>query len=157
MTQKFPIDSAWFVDQMRGRGKSLRGLARFMDMDAAAVSRMLNGQRNMSAAEQDKVAAFLGVGISEIAVHRGTLQAGFGEKSQERYTAGTGLETLGEARMFTEADIIYKDGERWVHGPEGLLPLDPLFGCMKGSLLIPEDLDPTTPIEFEWGGKLYNE
>jgi transcriptional regulator with XRE-family HTH domain len=157
MAQKFPIDSGWFVEQLKQRGRSLRGLARFMTMDAAAVSRMLNGQRGMSAAEQDRVAAFLGVSLSEIAMHRGELQSGFGEKKQEGYLAGPDPVLIDAVEMFTEADIIQKDGKEWIQGPDGLLPLHPIFGCMKGTMIIPPDLDLTAPIDdVEWSDKIYN-
>lgn len=157
MTQKFPIDTAWFRRALNQRGASLRALARFMDMDAAAVSRMLNGQRGMSAAEQDQVAAFLGVGLSEIAAHRGPLQTGFSEKQQEAYAAEPAPAL--EEKMFSEADIIYKDGEQWFQGPDGLLPLPSIYGCMKGTMTFLDDVDLTAPIDwdYEWGKKLYNE
>jgi len=157
MTQKLPIDSAWFRNVLARRRESLRALARFMQMDAAAVSRMLNGQRGMSAAEQDKVAAFLGIGLSEVAAHRGGLQAGFSENQQEAYTAEPAPSP--EEKMFTEADIVYKDGQRWFQGPDGLLPLHPIYGCMKGTMTVLDDVDLTVPIdwEYEWGEKLYNE
>ena len=111
----------------------------------------------MSAAEQDRLSAFLEVTLAEIAMHRGIPQPGFGETNQEGYSAEARFDVSPETRMFTEADIIYEDGKRWIQGPDGLLPLDPLFGCMKGSPLLPDDLDPTMLIEFEWSGKLYHE
>jgi transcriptional regulator with XRE-family HTH domain len=158
MPQKFPIDSAWFFEQLKQRAKSLRGLARYMDMDPAAVSRMLNGQRNMSAAEQDRVAEFLDIGLLQIAAHRGALQPGFEERKQEGYAADDGPSPVEAVEMFTEGDIIYEDGERWIQGPDGLLALHPIFGCMKGTMIIPPDLDLTAPIDdVEWSDKIYNE
>jgi transcriptional regulator with XRE-family HTH domain len=156
MAQKIPIDSVWLRNALQRRGASLRALARFMQMDAAAVSRMLNGQRGMSAAEQDKVATFLDVSLSEIAAHRQALSAGFAEKQQDAYAAEPARRPADE-KMFTEADIIHKDGKRWFPGPEGLLPLPAIYGCMEGTLTFLDDVDLTAPIEFEWGEKLYNE
>ena len=158
MTRKFPIDSAWFRNGLARRGESLRGLARFMQIDAAAVSRMLNGHRGMSAAEQDKVAAFLGVGLADVAAHRGEPPTGFAEWQQDADEAEP-KPVAADEKMFTEADIIYKDGKRWFQGPDGLLPLHPIFGCMKGTMTILDDVDLTAPIDwdYEWGEKLYNE
>jgi len=157
MVRKYSIDSQWFHQQLVRRGKSLRGLAKFMQMDPAAVSRMLNGQRNMSADEQDHIARFLGVDLQEIALHRGGLKAGFEEEKQDAYVADTSFAPVEEVAMFTAGAIIFKEGQRWIEGPDGLLPLHPIFGCMKGTMNIPADLDLTAPIDFEWSDKLYNE
>ena len=45
MTQT--IDKRWFFKQLEAQRKSVRGLARHLDMDASAVSRMFSGQRKM--------------------------------------------------------------------------------------------------------------
>lgn len=39
------IDKKWFLKLLDERQISVRGLARHMDLDASAVSRMLSGQR----------------------------------------------------------------------------------------------------------------
>jgi transcriptional regulator with XRE-family HTH domain len=157
MNRKHPIDSEWFRQMLKQQGKSVRGLARFMGMDPAAVSRMLNGLRSMSAAEQDKVSEYLGVGLEEVAVHRSTFEGGFAEKKQEAYAAPSepGVRKT-DIKMFTEADIIYKDGERWMQGPDGLIRVHPAFGCMKGTMTIPDDLDLTAPND-DWGSVYEND
>ena len=33
---------------------------------------------------------------------------------------------------------------------------DPIFGCMKGTMIIPPDLDLTAPVDIEWG-KVYED
>lgn len=62
--------------------------------------------------------------------------------------------------MFTENDIIYKDGKRYMETEDGeLLELHPAFGCMKGTITVMPGVDLTAPMdwEVEWGEKLYNE
>ena len=64
------IDTAWFHQQLEQRGESVRGLARFIGIDPSAVSRMLKGERKMSAEEQDQIPNFLSVNLEEIAARR---------------------------------------------------------------------------------------
>ncbi|MCV9999852.1 helix-turn-helix domain-containing protein [Pararhizobium sp. YC-54] len=152
------IDTAWFHRQLNRRNQSVRGLARFMNVDPSAVSRMLKGERKMSAEEQDRIAAFFGVSVEEVAAHRRGEPSGFSESKQEPYQAGIGTPKLEPPmKMFTEADIIHKDGKRWMEGPDGtLLELHPIFGCMKGTMTIPDDLDLTAPADPGWG-KVYED
>jgi len=156
MKQKYPIDTLWFRQQLKSKNKTAAGLGRYLGLHKSAVSKLLSGQRDMTASEQDQVADYLGVGIAQIAAHRGVVQTGFGERKQENYeTSATAPEP--EMKMFTEADIIFKDGKRWMQGPDGLIPLHPIFGCMKGTLTTAPGVDLTEPMDFEWGGELYNE
>ena len=152
------IDKAWFHQQLDERGESVRGLARFMGLDASAVSRMLKGERKMSAEEQDLISNFLGVNLEEIAARRRGEQVGFGESKQSGYQAG---ETASPpVKMFTKDDIIYEDGKRWMEGGDGkLVELHPAYGCMEGTITIMPGVDLTAPMDWEeeWGEKLYNE
>ena len=149
------IDTAWFHQQLDERGESVRGLARFMELDASAVSRMLKGERKMSADEQDRISTFLGIDLAEIAARRRGDQVGFGESKQAVYDGGGAK--AAPVKMFTEADIIYKDGKRYMETEAGeLLELSPIFGCMKGTMTIPDDLDLTAPADPDWG-KVYDD
>lgn len=153
------IDTAWFHQQIEARNESVRGLARFMGIDPSAVSLMLRGKRKMSADEQDQIADFLGVRLDEIAARRRGVQLGFGENKQAAYKAqpASPYPEPPDVKMFTEADIIYKDGKRWMEAPDGrLLELHPMFGCMKGTMTIPDDLDLTAPADPDWG-KVYED
>ena len=153
------IDTAWFHQQLDTRGESVRGLARFMGLDPSAVSRMLKGERKMSADEQDQVSNFLGVNLEEIAARRRGDYGGFGESKQAGYEASNHPE-LPPAKMFTKDDVIYKDGKRYMETKEGeLLELHPAWGCMEGTITVMPGVDLTAPIDWdeEWGEKLYNE
>lgn len=155
------IDSDWFYGKLAEREASLRDMARFMKLDPSAVSRMLKGERKMSAEEQDQISDFLGVGLEEVAIRRRGKQTGFGEKKQEAYAQDVGRSALEPpVEMFTEADIIHKDGKRWMEAPDGtLIELHPAFGCMKGTITVMPGVDLTAPMDWdeEWGEKLYNE
>ncbi|RJT42109.1 XRE family transcriptional regulator [Mesorhizobium waimense] len=65
------IDKDWFIEKLAEGGKSVRGLARHLGVDASAVSRMLSGQRKMKMEEANEIARFLGAPISEVLVHSG--------------------------------------------------------------------------------------
>ncbi|WP_112973692.1 MULTISPECIES: helix-turn-helix domain-containing protein [unclassified Rhizobium] len=157
------IDSAWFYEKLSARDASLRDMARFMGLDPSAVSRMLSGERKMSAEEQDQIADYLGLPLAEVAAHRRGDAAGLAEKKQAGYEGGGTAPVLPDeppVKMFTEDDVIYKDGKRWMELEDGtLIELHPAWGCMKGTLTIMPGVDLTAPMDWdeEWGEKLYNE
>ncbi len=70
-TEKHEIDADWFKDKLSEKRTSLRGLARHMEMDPSAVSRMLSGQRRMQVQEASQIALFLGTTVSEVLSHAG--------------------------------------------------------------------------------------
>ena len=65
------IDKGWFFNTLIQRKRSLRGLARYMEIDPSAVSRMFSGERRMQMDEIAKIATFLGVGVAEVLTHAG--------------------------------------------------------------------------------------
>lgn len=60
------LDKVWFQEQLHLRGKSLRGLAKHLEIDPSAASRMLSGARKMKMPEAEKIARFLSVPVDEI-------------------------------------------------------------------------------------------
>ena len=134
MVQKFPIDSAWFFARLREKGYSLRRFAGEMAMDPSAVSRMLNGQRNMTADEQDRVAVLLHLPLQEVAAHRKPVPEGLSERTQAGYEALDAGESPAERP-------VRKNDDPYRH---------PIFGCMKGTMIIPDDLDLTAPADPDW-------
>lgn len=60
------MDTKWFRDRLADRGMSQRGLARAMGLDAAAVSLMLRGKREMKLTEAAEVARLLGVPAEDV-------------------------------------------------------------------------------------------
>jgi transcriptional regulator with XRE-family HTH domain len=158
------IDSDWFYKKLKENGSSASELARYLNLDPSSVSRMLKGERKMSAEEQDGVSAFLSVPLEIVAIHRrgeGEFY-GLSERKQEAYSAGSGPpDTDPSQKMFSEEDIIYKDGKRWMEKEDGaLVELHPAYGCMKGTITVMPGVDLTAPMDwdgYEWGEKLYNE
>lgn len=65
------IDGPWFHSQLQQRRLSLRGLAKHMDIDPSAVSRMFSGQRKMQLEEAQQIAAFLRVAVADVLQHAG--------------------------------------------------------------------------------------
>jgi transcriptional regulator with XRE-family HTH domain len=120
MEAAMAIDTAWFHQQLEKRGSSVRGLARHLGLDASAVSRMLKGERKMSAEEQDRIAAFLGLSLEEVASHRRGGPAGFGESEQSPYSAD--VDQMGphdaSKEWYSEKDVIYR-GRQALDGRSG--------------------------------------
>ncbi len=135
------IDKAWFSQQLKKRGGSQADLARFLRLDRSAVTRMLNGERNMSVEEQDRIAEYLDVPVGDVALHRRGGAAGFSENSQATYAGPSS--SRGQGR-----DVRNVGAAERRH---------PIFGCMKGTITVMPDVDLTEPVDFEWGEKLYNE
>lgn len=60
------MNTEWFRQLMATRKLSQRGLAKLMDLDPAAVSLMMRGQRRMTNAEAHQLSTILGASITEI-------------------------------------------------------------------------------------------
>ena len=69
--EKQVIDRDWFFQKLEENRKSVRGLARHLEVDASAVSRMLSGKRKMKMEEANQIALFLGAPVSEVLKHAG--------------------------------------------------------------------------------------
>lgn len=60
------MDTLWFRDKLKDKKLSQRGLAKLMELDPAAVSLMLRGQRKMTPHEAHQISVILGVPILEV-------------------------------------------------------------------------------------------
>ncbi len=65
------IDKDWFLRRLGDNNKSVRGLARHLNIDASAASRMLSGERRMKMDEASSIAQFLGVHVKDVLKHAG--------------------------------------------------------------------------------------
>ncbi|MGJ5032254.1 helix-turn-helix domain-containing protein [Bradyrhizobium sp. HKCCYLS2038] len=65
------IDGAWFTKRLEEKQLSMRGLARHLELDVSAVSRMFSGSRKMKMNEASAIAHFLGAPVSEVLKHAG--------------------------------------------------------------------------------------
>lgn len=131
------IDSKWFYGKLDDKGASLRDMARFMALDPSAVSRMLNGERKMSADEQDAIAIYLGVSLLEVAAHRRGEKKGFAEEGQEAFT------------LEDEEVAVPGDGKQAEVDAPGSF-LDRIRDRMKGTVRIAPGTDLTAPVDSEW-------
>ncbi|MBB3975390.1 transcriptional regulator with XRE-family HTH domain [Rhizobium azooxidifex] len=145
------IDSTWFYQQLEKDGRSLRAMARAMGLDPSSLSRMLRGERRMTADEQDGIAAYLGVSLLEVAAHRRGERQGFAEEGQEalKTDADRGSASMPEGGRGTVGGRTESEAE-----PDNFY--DRVRGCMKGTVTIPEGVDLTEPTDPEWA-KVYDD
>lgn len=61
-----PMNTDWFRQQLASRKLSQRGLAKLLDLDPAAVSLMLRGQRRMTNEEAHRISGVIGSPITEV-------------------------------------------------------------------------------------------
>jgi len=66
VVQSKRMNTRWFRRQLQDKHLSQRGLAKLLDLDPAAVSLMLRGQRRMTLKEAHRIAQILGVQTSEV-------------------------------------------------------------------------------------------
>ena len=135
------IDSAWFYQQLEKEGRSLRAMARAHGLDPSSVSRMLRGERKMTADEQDGIAAYLGIPLTDVAARRRGEATGFAERGQEPLTMdGKAQRGAGTAAEPAPGDNFY----------------DRVRGRMKGTVTIAPGVDLTAPVDPEWA-KVYDD
>lgn len=60
------MNTDWFRQLLAARKLSQRGLSKLLDLDAAAVSLMLRGQRRMTTHEAHQISVILGVPVTEV-------------------------------------------------------------------------------------------
>ncbi|MFP5078139.1 helix-turn-helix domain-containing protein [Rhizobium sp. YIM 134829] len=137
------IDSAWFYEQLASNGRSVRDLARFLDLDPSSVSRMLRGERKMSAEEQDGVAKYLGLPLADIVARRRGEAVGLGER---------GLEPL----VMDETDFEVRERGAVRRAVAGLSFYDRVRGCMKGTISVAPGVDLSAPTDPDWA-KVYDD
>lgn len=68
---KSGIDKAWFIGKLADHQRSMRDMAKHIDVDVAKLSRTFSGERKMQMAEATKIAQFLGTHVTEVLRHAG--------------------------------------------------------------------------------------
>jgi transcriptional regulator with XRE-family HTH domain len=146
------VDKDWFKAQLAKAGLSMRAAARMLGIDASALSRTLNGERRFKLEEVRSLAEILAVPADEIMAHasgaKGAAPSGFGEPSQAPYSA----EAL-EAKRSNKPPANTGPPGRSTKGP---YPKSPLFGCLKGIMVVGPGVDLTQPADPDWG-KVYDD
>lgn len=97
------IDKRWFFSRLEEQNKSVRALARHLEIDPSAVSRMFSGQRRMKMEEANAIARFLNAPVSEVLTH-----------------AGVSLEPVLSSRIVLAATIGGKGEVERMHEPKPL-------------------------------------
>lgn len=138
------IDREWLLAQLKKRNMNQSDLARVLNRHRSAVSQLLAGKRRLTVEEQDRISEVFGVSVGEISARRALNNAGFGERGQAPFKAE--LDVKKESGSKRAPDVDDDD-----------LPDHPIWGAMEGTIKVMPDVDLTAPMEFEWGGKLYNE
>lgn len=77
------VDTDWFKERLTAQEMSMRGLARNIGLDVAAVSLMLNGKRKMSVQEAGAIASQLNVSVEEVLKRAGVERLGAREAMAE--------------------------------------------------------------------------
>lgn len=72
------INKKWFIRKLEEREKSLRALARYMNIDPSAVTHMFNNERRMQLNEAELIAQFLMVPIDDVLRNAGVKLQGSG-------------------------------------------------------------------------------
>lgn len=65
------VDKLWFRERLREKEWTQQKLAEWLELDKAAVTRMLNGERQVGLAEASKIAKGLGLDLRETIEHLG--------------------------------------------------------------------------------------
>lgn len=119
------VDKQWFLDRQAEKSLSLRKMAKLMDIDPSALSRMLNGQRKIKPSEIRSMAGILGTSDAEILAHivgKGATTAVVSESSAAAF--------VNKSRAARISD-------------------HPGFGFMKGLIKIEDGFDITGPFGDE--------
>lgn len=119
------IDKDWFIEKLAEGGKSVRGLARHLGVDASAVSRMFSGQRKMKMEEANEIARFLGTSVADVLVHAG-VSIGLEEQSTSILLAAIidergVMEMLAEPKPLPQAVIERAQASITVHGSSRII------------------------------------
>jgi len=65
------IDKQWFNIKLKEKNKSQSGLARHLNVDRSAITRMLSNERKIKLDEATKIAEFLETSVEEVLHHAG--------------------------------------------------------------------------------------
>jgi transcriptional regulator with XRE-family HTH domain len=141
---------------MEAQGLSQSEVARRMDLDRSAVTRILKGERGVKSGDVVKIATILKVSETEILKHVEPAVQVEHRGRKSRQPAAARHPGFG----FMEGQVVFKnvtdmsgENEEYIVPPMGA---HPLFGCMVGTLTLVPDVDYTAPADPDWG-KVYDD
>lgn len=137
------IDGAWFTQKLEENNKSMRGLAKHLEVDVSAVSRMFSGTRKMKMNEASAIAHFLGAPVSEVLRHAGVAVDLDGQPTQVMLAAAINekgqLERLSEPRPLPQAVIDRAQAAVTLNNPNGSRILAAQVRALQGPLAFLDD------------------
>lgn len=137
------IDGAWFTKKLEENNKSMRGLARHLDVDVSAVSRMFSGSRKMKMNEASAIAHFLGAPVSEVLRHAGVAVDLDGQPTQVMLAAAINekgqLERLSEPRPLPQTIIDRAQAAVTLSNPDNGRILAAQVRALQGPLAFLDD------------------
>ena len=107
-TQRNQVDKDWFHRRLQDGKKSVRGLARHLELDPSAVSRMLSGQRKMGIDEATAIARFIGEPVNEVLSHAG-VSDGTGVSMSTSIMLSATIDESGNISSLEEPTILPQD------------------------------------------------
>ncbi len=144
------IDKDWFFERLERAGKSLRGLARHLDIDPSAASRLFSGQRHMKLDEAERIARFIGEPVEEVLRRAGVKLTG--ERTRRinfDYTISeTGKVERGEPRSLPASVIARVEAATTSEGPINAAQVRApkgLLGMFDDALVLFADTDAVEP------------
>ncbi|KYK44566.1 transcriptional regulator [Bradyrhizobium liaoningense] len=137
------IDGAWFTKKLEENNKSMRGLAKHLDVDVSAVSRMFSGSRKMKMNEASAIAHFLGAPVSEVLKHAGVAVDLDGQPTQVMLAAAINekgqLERLSEPRPLPQTIIDRAQAAVTLSNPDNGRILAAQIRALQGPLAFLDD------------------
>lgn len=136
----------WFVDRMDEQGLSLSEMARRIGIHKSALSRALDGKRQVKSLEVGKIATNLGTTREQVIDHLESIASGAAAGKQDLrgsigQTDAVRDDPAGGARHGEAGSSETRAGKR--------RPLYPGFGFMKGLIKIEPGFDVTGPFSDE--------
>ena len=114
------IDDQFFRDALKAADKSQREMARFMGLDPAAITLMLQGRRAMQLSEAQQIAEFLDVAIEQVLRHAGLHLSG--DAAVAATSKSTAVPLMGTIGAGGDIKLDTKPSGKQVDAPTKLPP-----------------------------------
>src|SRR5215813_7582083 len=111
------IDDQFFREALRAADKSQREMARFMGLDPAAITLMLQGRRAMQLSEAQQIAEFLTIPVEDVLRHAGLQLSG---ETTGTATKPANVPLIGTISADGDIKLDGKSGNRMVDAPAKL-------------------------------------
>lgn len=134
----------WFMDRMDEQGLTLSEVARRLGIDKSALSRALDGKRQVKPLEIGKIATNLGATREEVIEHLESI-ANVSARKEERQSKVSRT----DAAPFDRPESVPHGGSASSGATAGKRSLHPGIGFMRGLIKIKPGFDVTGPFSDE--------